>query len=143
MCSVDLWEVPAVLRNPHCTKHLHERLDLLFSGKLRVSNFGLFSIAWRDDKTSLCCQYSESCPYSLPSNGGDGEITSLFRLFLFDRPTEQGLPRVLNIARDRILDYGLFGHWVCLQRSMEDYDVNPYEWAGADPVATTLTVEPA
>lgn len=124
---VDVWEVPTLLRNPHSTEHVHERLDLWSREQLRISDLGLVAVVWRDDRTESSQLYSESCKYSFPANGG-GPFTSLVRLLLFDRPSEHGLQRLSNIFQDRILDYGFMGRWWMLEHSMRDYDVNPDEW---------------
>lgn len=126
--GLDMWEVPPLLRNPRSANHITERFDLWSRGRLRVSQLGLLSVVWRDDRSPECMLYSEACPYSLPANGG-GQFTSLVRLLLFDRPNEVGWTRLFYILSDRVLDIGFMGRWWFMHYDMQDYDINPSEWS--------------
>lgn len=124
---VDVWEVPAPLRNPETAAHVHRCLDSWSRERLRVSHLGFCSVVWQDDRTKRCQLFSETCKYSFPSNGG-GEFTGLVRLLLFDRLQESGWQRVSNIVANRLLDFGFMGRWWIIKSKMQDYDVNPGEW---------------
>lgn len=126
--GLDMWEVPPLLRNPRGANHIIERFDLWSCGRLRVTELGLLSVVWRDDRSPECMLYSETCPYSFPANGG-GQFTSLVRLLLFDRPNEVGWTRLFYILSDRVLDIGFMGRWWLMYYDMQDYDINPSEWS--------------
>ncbi|TNN05247.1 Mitochondrial import inner membrane translocase subunit Tim29 [Schistosoma japonicum] len=103
--AIDLWEVPDLIRNSQSTRYIHKCLKLSTKEQIRYSSLGLFTIIWRDDRTQSCCQYAEVCKYTHPANGG-GNFGGFIRLFLFDRPQENGWQRIHNIVHNRILDLG-------------------------------------
>ncbi|XP_018646487.1 hypothetical protein Smp_158040 [Schistosoma mansoni] len=125
--AIDLWEVPDLIRNSESASYIHRCLKLFSKEQIRYNNLGLFAIIWRDDRTQSCYQYAEICKYTYPANGG-GNFTGLLRLFLFDRPQENGLGRIQNIVQDRILDFGFMGKWWFMSHYMDNYDINPDEW---------------
>uniref|UniRef100_A0A095B0G4 Mitochondrial import inner membrane translocase subunit Tim29 n=1 Tax=Schistosoma haematobium TaxID=6185 RepID=A0A095B0G4_SCHHA len=125
--AIDLWEVPDLIRNSGSASYIHKCLKLFSKEQIRYNNLGLFAIIWRDDRTQSCYQYAEICKYTYPANGG-GNFTGLLRLFLFDRPQENGLERIQNIVQDRILDFGFMGKWWFMSHYMDSYDINPDEW---------------
>ncbi|VDP06152.1 unnamed protein product [Schistosoma mattheei] len=113
--AIDLWEVPDLIRNSGSASYIHKCLKLFSKEQIRYNNLGLFAIIW------------QICKYTYPANGG-GNFTGLLRLFLFDRPQENGLERIQNIVQDRILDFGFMGKWWFMSHYMDSYDINPDEW---------------
>ncbi|KAH8865074.1 Mitochondrial import inner membrane translocase subunit Tim29 [Schistosoma japonicum] len=133
--AIDLWEVPDLIRNSQSTRYIHKCLKLSTKEQIRYSSLGLFTIIWRDDRTQSCCQYAEVCKYTHPANGG-GNFGGFIRLFLFDRPQENGWQRIHNIVHNRILDLGFMGRWWFMSHYMENYDINFDEWETPNSLPT-------
>jgi len=93
------------IRNPVTFDYLHRVKQLQCLGYLRYLNLGVIGIVWRHDSPDYLKTYSAICPYLKPD----------WRFF-----------------HTRIVDVGLFGHWVDLEACMKDYDINPSEWDEAD-----------
>ncbi|CAH8618160.1 unnamed protein product [Heterobilharzia americana] len=74
--AVDLWEVPDFIRNSKSTCYIHKCIQLFFKEQLRYSNFGLFTVIWRDDRTQPCCQYAETSPKDETNNDPDTNLHS-------------------------------------------------------------------
>lgn len=97
----DLMLVGDLIRNPTSEKALDELCDLNNQKRLRCFNFGLFSLMCVRNTNPEVGLYSSTCKHLKP------HWTELHKT---------------------ILDVGLFGRWIYLEKAMQDYDINPDEW---------------
>lgn len=84
-------------RNKKCKMHVDEMSTLLIDGYLEYVSFGVFSVILRRPSSSKCFNYHQVCPHLQP------------RLWT--------LP-------DRVVDVGVLGQWLMLNKTMKDFDVN-------------------
>ncbi|VDP29853.1 unnamed protein product [Soboliphyme baturini] len=88
-------------QKPTAVQLLHRLTDAFSHDVIRRVNLVFCSVLWRDDYSTDCCLFEAQC-------------SGL-------RPKWRSLPR-------RIVDVGIFGHWIFLETGMQDYDVNPDEF---------------
>ncbi len=84
-------------RNMKCKRHVDTMSTMLVDGYLDCVNFGLFSVVVQRPSSSRCHNYHQVCPHLQP------------RLWM--------LP-------SRVLDVGVMGQWIVLEKIMKDFDVN-------------------
>lgn len=72
------------------------------NGTLRQLDLSLFTLVYSSDFNRDLAIYKAVCPYMKPT------LTEFFK--------------------ERIVDFGILGHWLLLERKMIDYDVNEDEW---------------
>ena len=95
--SNEMAMVSRPLRNPQSQAYIDTLMALLVSDELYCVNFGLFSIAMRRLATPECQNYHVTCKHLQPHVWTVGE---------------------------RLVDVGVWGTWVELERRMADFDVN-------------------
>jgi Translocase of the Inner Mitochondrial membrane 29 len=93
----DLIQVPATARNTQSESFVVEAVRYHSADRLRYVNLGLFSLILHEDFNKSCDVYEAHCTYLSPS------------LFLFYQ---------------RVVDIGLFNHWLKIEGAMKDFDVN-------------------
>lgn len=84
-------------RNPAALAHIERLISLNSDGYLRRINLGVCSVVMQRVSSPQCCGYHEVCPHLQP--------------------------RVWH-AYQRILDIGVWGRWLLLERNMVDFDIN-------------------
>jgi len=94
--------LPETLRNRESLASQLEVAKLYNSGLLQRWNCYLFSLIWRQDLPEHC---------DLPNSNVD-----------FVRPT------IYEILTERIVDVGVLGRWLTLEKNFKDFDVNLDEW---------------
>jgi len=99
--DVQLNSVGRSIRNPETEKHLRELTALRMKGMLRYQNLAVCSILWRHNNQESLGVYDATCKYTQP-------------LWLE--------------MWDRVVDIGFVGKWWIMEKSMEEYDINPQEW---------------
>jgi hypothetical protein len=72
------------------------------SGTLRFQNLGIATLVWEDNYGSNVGLYSSQCDYLKPT--------------------------YLDILKDRVVDFGINGHWLIQDKVMEHFDINDAEW---------------
>lgn len=88
------------LLNPQAKKYIDRVIMLKADGYLRYVNLGLVGIVVRRNYSPNCANYAETCEYLQPR---------IWRTF------------------ERIIDVGVWGRWVQLDKRMVDFDVNEEE----------------
>ena len=85
------------LRNPRAQAYIERLIGLKSDGYLRHISFGVFSIMILRSVSPSCKNYHEVCPYLQPR---------------------------LWTVYERVVDVGVWGKWLLLERHMVDFDVN-------------------
>jgi hypothetical protein len=99
--SLDL--VAPGIRNPDSEAFVNEVSKLWMKGLLRHQSLGLFSIVWRHNEDPALGLYSAQCEYLKP---------------------------LYSEMWDRLVDVGIGGRWLILEKKMVEYDINYKEWDG-------------
>lgn len=84
-------------RNPVSVNYMKNIEKYRNKDELRVTSLGLFSILWVADYASELATPDATCNYLKPA---------------------------VATFHERIIDYGFFGRWWNIEKSMDDYDVN-------------------
>lgn len=95
--SVELMQVAKTIRNPTSDAYTQEILKLHYEGRLRRQSFLLFSVMFVEDFGLNTDIYEKHCYYTKPR-----------WIYLWKQ----------------VIDVGLVGHWIKLEQSMDEYDVN-------------------
>lgn len=90
-------------RNPDSLKFVNNVGELKCHGLLRQIDLGFSTIIYRSDSNPETALYRYNCSYLRPS--------------------------IKEFAQERLVDLGLFGHWLLLELKMKDYDINENEYA--------------
>ena len=85
------------LINPQAKRYIDNVIMLNADGRLRYVNLGLCGIVIRRSYSPYCANYAETCEYLQPR---------IWKTF------------------ERIVDIGVWGRWVQLEKRMVDFDVN-------------------
>lgn len=107
--ALDIWSVPASIRNKNSFSYINNLVRLESEKKLRYINLGLVTIIWRDDYNSDSRVYKCICPFT----------TADYRSM-----------------SSRIIDWGFCGRWGGLENAMLDYDIDSDQWPTAVDRAT-------
>ena len=97
--SNELSLVNQMEQNQVSKSHIDRTLDLYASNRLRYINLGLVAIVMEIPTYPECKNYHNTCVHLQP------------RWWTF---------------HNRIVDIGMYGRWVVIQRKMLDYDINEY-----------------
>lgn len=89
------------IRNPTAVHHIESRLWEFKDDKLRYLNLGVCTLIWVARFNSTAELYEAKCSH----------LDSQWVKFHED-----------------VVDVGVLGHWLNLEKAMEEYDVNPTEW---------------
>lgn len=100
-CVTDLMLVGERIRNPKSETAIDEYSRLVNDGRLRCYNLGICSLLSLRSHAKEINLYSAHCKYTEP------HWTEFF---------------------STVYDVGIFGRWINLEKSMEDFDINPEEW---------------
>lgn len=85
------------LLNPQAKAYVDHVLRLNADSYLRYVNFGLFGVIIQRNYSPSCANYAETCEYLQPR---------IWKTF------------------DRVIDVGVWGKWIELEKRMVDFDVN-------------------
>lgn len=100
-CTNDLAMVGDSIRNSKSDSHIQHLILCANAGLLRRFSLGVLSVMWVDNFDPDVDLYEARC-------------------------------KLLKVGwlnwRERIVDFGILGHWRWLDRAMIDYDINPDEW---------------
>jgi len=98
----NLSEISETIRNDSSYDHVMHLSQLVNEGVLRRFSIGFMSFLYFADYNTNCALYEAQCKYVRPK--------------LISYPTE------------RMVDVGIAGKWMILDRKMIDYDINEDEW---------------
>ena len=103
--SNELLMLSDAIRSPAADSHLRRLIEAQNAGCLRRLNLGVCSLMWCDNYDAGVDVYAARC-------------------------------RAIGVRwRDipsRVVDVGVLGRWLWLERAMVDYDINPDEWRTND-----------
>ena len=88
-------------RNLRSKAHIDDMSTLLADQYLRCINFGVFSVIFQKSSNAHCFNYHQVCGHLQP------------RLWTF---------------HERVVDVGVWGQWLSLNKIMKDFDVNITEF---------------
>ena len=97
----DLLLIGDLIRNKHSEEYVKDIVSSLKDGQLRFLNLGVCRLVWRSDYSSWLKLYNAQCTHLKP------------RWIEFHK---------------HVVDVGVCGQWIYLDRAMEDYDINDDEW---------------
>lgn len=97
-----LVQVSSSIRNKSSEEYIHKLESFKNLNCLCHQSFGIFSIVYTEDYAGHLEVYKKQCDYLHPG--------------------------YLDYLKERIVDVGFLNYWYFLNKSMEDYDVNPEEW---------------
>lgn len=100
--SVELLQIAKTIRNPTSDAYNQDILKFYNEGRLKRQSFLLFSVMLVDDFSQDADNYEKHCYYTKPR-----------WIYLWKK----------------VIDVGLLGHWIKLEQSMDDFDVNVEEIA--------------
>ena len=100
-CSNELLLLGDAIRNPNSNDHVQDLIEAYNAGHIRRLNLGVCTLMWRDNYDASVDLYEARC-----------------------KSTRVGW---LGI-KDRIMDIGVMGRWLWLEKALIDYDINPNEW---------------
>ena len=98
--SNNLLQLSGLIRNPESDREVQRLLKLNSEGRLRRQSLGLFSVVLEEGQSATCDLYEKHCSYTQARWAG---------------------------LWGRVVDFGVLGHWVMLERAMLNYDVNEEE----------------
>ena len=90
-----------VAKSNRAQRYIDQAIRYHSNGYLLYLNFGLCSVILRRHGNLECCSYEQRCAYLRP--------------------------RVWELGGGRVVDVGVWGRWLVLQREMVDFDVNELE----------------
>lgn len=90
------------IRNAEVNDHFHYLADCYNHGLVRRLSIGIFSLLWVDNYAKVCGVFKSRCEYLQP--------------------------RYLTF-HERVMDVGFLGTWWVIKKKMEEFDINPLEWA--------------
>ncbi|XP_071526402.1 mitochondrial import inner membrane translocase subunit Tim29 [Panulirus ornatus] len=90
------------IRNQEVNAHFNYLVDCYNHGLLRRLSLGFCSFLWVDNYSKVCGLFKCQCEYLKPQY-----IT----------------------FHERIMDVGFLGRWWIIDKKMEEFDINPQEWA--------------
>lgn len=96
----DLLQVSKTIRNPVSDTYTQDILKLYYEGRLKRQSFLLFSVMLVEDFSRHSDSYEKHCYYTKPR-----------WIYLWKQ----------------VIDVGILGHWVNLEKSMDNYDINSQE----------------
>ncbi|XP_063711090.1 uncharacterized protein LOC134839461 [Symsagittifera roscoffensis] len=108
--ACDLSQVPESVRNRRHEEHVNTLSGDERVHKLRRLSLLFFSILWRDNYPSELQKFSANCKY-----------------------LKVGWTDLIRDRDSRLVDFGVGGIWLMLQRNMQDYDINELEWQEREP----------
>ncbi len=85
------------LRNPHAQSYIERLISLKSESHLRYTSLGVCSVVTRRVSVPECCNYHEVCPHLRPR---------------------------WWTGYNRVVDVGVWGRWLLLERNMLDFDIN-------------------
>ncbi|VDI51764.1 Hypothetical predicted protein [Mytilus galloprovincialis] len=100
-CSNSLSTVGELIRNPQSDNHVTTLMTAMKDNTMKVRNLKFFTVVSMREYPIHSGLFEANCTYAKP------------------HWTEW---------HKSIVDIGIFGRWVYLQKAMKDYDVNPDEW---------------
>ena len=100
-CSNELLLLGDAIRNPNSNGHIQDLIESYNAGHIRRLNLGVCSLMWLDDYDATVDLYEARCKST--------------RVRWLD-------------MKDRIVDIGVMGRWLWLEKALIDYDINPEEW---------------
>lgn len=89
-------------RNPISDEFVQSMGELHCQGLLRQIDLGFSTLIYKSDCRSDLALFRYNCPYLKPS--------------------------IREFIQERIVDFGLLGHWLVLEQKMRDYDINDAEY---------------
>ncbi|PIK40313.1 hypothetical protein BSL78_22841 [Apostichopus japonicus] len=101
--SNDLLQVSDLVRNQTSDSHTQDLLEMRNKGVLKRMNLGVCSIMWRDNYSRNLSLFDSTCTH---------------------------LKVPWKEFPERIVDIGVHGRWLQLEKAMIDYDVNENEFEG-------------
>ena len=99
--SNELLQLGDAVRNPSSNDQVQDLIESYNAGCIRHLNLGICSLMWRDNYDATVDLYEARC-----------KSTKV---------------RWLDM-KDRIVDIGVVGRWLWLEKALIDYDINPNEW---------------
>ena len=100
-CSNDLLQLSDLIRNPSSDKHIHDIMWAYNQGRVRRFTLGVCSFMWIDHYSKDADIYEAKCKH---------------------------LKVGWTEFHKYIVDVGVNGRWLNLEKAMIDYDINPNEW---------------
>ncbi|XP_041360883.1 LOW QUALITY PROTEIN: mitochondrial import inner membrane translocase subunit Tim29-like [Gigantopelta aegis] len=97
----DLLLIGDLIRNKYSDEYLRDVVSSLKDGRLRFLNLGVCRVVWRSNYSSWVKLYDAQC--------------------------KQLKPRWTEFHK-QVVDIGVCGRWIYLDRAMEEYDVSEDEW---------------
>lgn len=89
-------------RNPTSNRFIQDVGELNCHGLLRQIDLGFSTLIYKVDGGPELALYRYNCPHLRPS--------------------------LKEFFKDRVLDFGVLGHWIMLETKMKDYDINMEEY---------------
>lgn len=89
-------------RNPESAKFVQNIGELNCFGLLRQIDLGFSTVIYKADSSPQLALFRYNCPYLKPT--------------------------IKEFLLNRIVDFGISGHWLMLESKMRDYDVNDEEY---------------
>ncbi|XP_046566674.1 mitochondrial import inner membrane translocase subunit Tim29-like [Haliotis rubra] len=99
--SQDLLLVGEPIRNPTSDNHIQDLALTLKDGKLRFTSLGILTLVWRTQHSHWSGLYDAQCKQLKPQ---------------------------WSEFHKHVVDVGVLGKWIYLDKAMIDYDINPEEW---------------
>lgn len=91
-------------RNPESYRFVRTVGEYNCNGLLRQLDLGFSTLIYKADSNPEVALFRYNCPYMRPS--------------------------IKEFFQERIVDWGLLGHWLMLEIKMHDYDINEEEYKG-------------
>ncbi|XP_071118872.1 mitochondrial import inner membrane translocase subunit Tim29-like [Haliotis cracherodii] len=99
--SQDLLLIGEPIRNPTSDNHIQDLSLTLKDGKLRFLSLGILTLVWRTQHSHWTGLYDAQCKQLKPQ---------------------------WSEFHKHIVDVGVLGRWIYLDKAMIDYDINTEEW---------------
>ncbi|KAK3594578.1 hypothetical protein CHS0354_006267 [Potamilus streckersoni] len=99
--TTDLMMIGNAIRNPKSSSHIEDQNKLALKGCLNYQSLLFFSVMYRTEFSSEVGLYEANCKFVKP------HWTEFHK---------------------SVVDVGLFGRWIYLDKAMKDFDINPYDW---------------
>ncbi|KAL3869602.1 hypothetical protein ACJMK2_042269 [Sinanodonta woodiana] len=99
--TTDLMMIGNAIRNPTSSSYIEDQTKLAMKGCLKYQSLVFFSVMYRTDFSSEVGLYEARCKLVKP------HWTEFHK---------------------SVVDVGLFGRWIFLDKAMQDFDINPNDW---------------
>ena len=109
----DLGTIPPSIQNPESRNAIMTLNELGSTGRLHYINLGVVTLVRETQKVKDVDIFVNKCSQVKPH---------------------------WTKFHESILDIGVLGHWIYLEKVMTDYDVNPSEWNSERKIANKLTI---